>query len=157
MFKIVKMVGFYCKKTAFMIHYTCLDMEAYRSGRTGTHSKCVWRVIVTRVRISPLPPTWRCSRERLLSQSSLVARFGPVGLAERRISPLPPTWHCSRERLLSQSSLVAHFGLAGLAERRIFPLPPTWRYSRERLPSQSSRQVFFIIYINKIILSFLIS
>ena len=31
-------------------------LEMYRSGRTGTHSKCVCRAIGTRVRISPSPP-----------------------------------------------------------------------------------------------------
>ena len=33
-----------------------VNVERYRSGHNGAHSKCVWRAIVTWVRIPPAPP-----------------------------------------------------------------------------------------------------
>ena len=49
-------------------------LETYRSGRTGTHSKCVCRVIGTRVRISPSPPH--------KTNLNCIFRFFYLGVAE---------------------------------------------------------------------------
>ena len=57
---------FCCTLSEFVIKY---KLEMYRSGRTGTHSKCVCRETGTWVRVPPSPPNKEKTKTRKYYES----------------------------------------------------------------------------------------